>query len=51
MGLAVGIGTGISFIPAVTIVEEYFPEKPTLPLGFAVSGLGMGTLLFPVING
>ncbi|CAM1331014.1 Uncharacterised protein g10449 [Pycnogonum litorale] len=47
--LMAGIGFGITYIPAVTAVSECFEKKRTIAFGFAVSGAGIGTIVFPMI--
>lgn len=46
----VGLGLGLTFMPAIEIVSQYYREKPTVPLGLAVSGNGVGMLMFPGLN-
>ncbi|XP_041358006.1 monocarboxylate transporter 9-like [Gigantopelta aegis] len=46
-GIVTGIGLGISFVPAVTCVAHYFEKYRNFATGLAVSGVGVGTFLFP----
>ncbi|TRY78776.1 hypothetical protein TCAL_01742 [Tigriopus californicus] len=48
--MMVGTGIGISFLPSIVIVEQYFQQKATFPIGVAASGLGVGTILFPFVT-
>ena len=48
--VTVGLGLGVANMPAVDIVKQYFVQKPTLPLGLAVSGVGFGMLICPALN-
>ena len=49
MSLLAGFGLGMSFIPTVSIVGFYFKRRRSLAIGIAVSGVGMGTFIFPPI--
>ena len=48
--LMVGLGLGISFIPAVEAVNEYFDKKKSIAFGLSLSGVGLGMLLYPIVN-
>ena len=48
--LMVGFGLGISFIPAVEAVNEYFDKKKSIAFGLSLSGVGLGMLLYPIVN-
>ena len=48
--LMIGSGLGITFIPAVDIVNEYFDIKKTIAFGLSLSGVGCGMLVYPSIN-
>ena len=48
--LMIGCGLGITFIPAVDIVNEYFDIKKTIAFGLSLSGVGCGMLVYPSIN-
>ncbi len=47
-GLAVGVGIGLSYVPAVAAVQHAFVQRRALASGIAVSGIGMGNLLMPI---
>ena len=42
-----GTGLGLSFLPVLTILGEYFIKRRSLAIGLAVSGGGVGNLAFP----
>jgi MFS transporter, OFA family, oxalate/formate antiporter len=46
-GLAVGIGVGLSYVPAIGAVQRWFVRHRALASGLASSGIGAGTLLVP----
>jgi MFS transporter, OFA family, oxalate/formate antiporter len=46
-GLGIGIGVGSSYVPAVGVVQRWFNRRRGLASGMAVSGIGVGTLVFP----
>lgn len=47
-GLAVGVGIGLSYVPAVAAVQHAFVQQRALASGIAVSGIGVGNLLMPI---
>jgi MFS family permease len=48
-GLAVGIGIGLCYVPSVAAVQHAFVQHRALASGIAVSGIGMGNLLVPIL--
>lgn len=46
-GLGVGIGVGLSYVPAVGTVQPWFVRRRAQASGYAVAGIGVGTLLLP----
>lgn len=46
-GLMTGIGLGLGYIPSITIVGFYFRRYQSMAVGFAASGVGVGTFIFP----
>lgn len=46
-GLAIGIGVGTSYSPTAAAVSRWFIHQKGLAVGLVVSGLGLGTLIFP----
>ncbi len=46
-GLAVGIGVGLSYVPAIGAVQRWFARRRALASGLASSGIGAGTLIVP----
>ncbi|RNA24814.1 monocarboxylate transporter 12 [Brachionus plicatilis] len=50
IGLVVGIGFGIIYVPAIVSVGYYFEKKRSLAIGIAVCGSGFGTFVLSPIN-
>jgi MFS family permease len=48
-GLALGVGIGFAFVPSVGAVQRWFVLRRGLASGVAVSGIGFGTLLLPIV--
>lgn len=48
-GLGVGLGVGFSYVPAVGTVQRWFARRRGFASGLAVSGIGFGTLLTPLM--
>lgn len=46
-GLGVGLGVGLSYVPAIGAVQRWFVRRRGLASGLAVSGIGVGTLVVP----
>ncbi len=47
--LGVGIGLGMAYVPAVGAVQRWFVRRRGFASGLAVSGIGAGTLVVPLI--
>ncbi|KAK6061266.1 hypothetical protein COOONC_01063, partial [Cooperia oncophora] len=50
VGLVIGIGSGFIYCSAIVIVTMYFEKRRSLATGIAVTGAGLGTVVFPPIN-
>lgn len=48
-GLGVGLGVGCSYVPVVGAVQRWFSRRRGLASGLAVSGIGVGTVVMPVL--
>ena len=48
--LAVGVGLGAAYVPAVSAIQRWFVRRRGLASGVAVSGIGLGTLCMPLIT-
>jgi MFS family permease len=46
-GVGVGVGVGLSYVPAVGAVQPWFARRRAQASGYAVAGIGVGTLLMP----
>jgi MFS transporter, OFA family, oxalate/formate antiporter len=46
-GLGVGLGVGCSYVPALGAVQRWFVRRRGIASAFAVSGIGVGTLVMP----
>jgi len=47
----VGMGVGFVYVPAVSAVQHWFELRRGLASGIAVTGIGVGTLVVPVVAG
>lgn len=50
-GLGVGLGVGCVYVPAISAVQPWFDRRRGLASGIAVTGIGVGTLVMPIIAG
>jgi MFS family permease len=50
-GLAVGIGVGLAYVPAVGATQRWFLVRRGRASGWASAGIGAGTLCMPLIAG
>ena len=48
--LMIGTGFGISFIPIIEAINDYFDIKKNIAFGMSLSGVGCGMLVYPMIN-
>ena len=48
-GLCTGMGMGVMYMPAVTVVGTYFARKKTMALAIGAAGGGTGSVVFPAI--
>ena len=48
-GLCTGIGMGILYMPAVSVISSYFDKNKSMALGMAASGSGTGSITFSVV--
>jgi MFS transporter, OFA family, oxalate/formate antiporter len=48
-GIGVGLGVGCVYVPAVSVVQRWFVRRRALASGLAVSGIGAGTLVMPLL--
>ena len=48
-GLGVGFGVGLAYVPAVGAVQRWFTARRGMASGFAVAGIGVGTLAAPLV--
>lgn len=49
-GLGVGIGVGCIYVPAIGAVQPWFIRRRALASGLASSGIGVGTVLLPLLS-
>ncbi|HMO54843.1 MAG TPA: MFS transporter [Tepidiformaceae bacterium] len=47
--LGVGVGLGMAYVPAVGAVQRWFFRRRGMASGLAVSGIGAGTLVIPLL--
>lgn len=48
-GLGVGVGVGFTYVPAIAAVQPWFVRRRAFASGVAVAGIGVGTLVVPVL--
>ena len=48
-GVAVGIGSGAIYVPLLGLIQRWFYRRRGLASGIATTGVGIGTLSFPMI--
>ena len=48
-GICTGIGMGVIFMPAVTVVGTYFAKRKVMALATSAAGSGTGSVIFPSI--
>lgn len=48
-GLGVGLGVGCAYVPTVGAVQRWFVKRRGFASGLAVSGIGIGTLVMPLL--
>lgn len=48
-GLGIGLGVGFTYVPAVGAVQPWFLRRRGFASGLAVSGIGVGTLIGPLL--
>lgn len=48
-GICTGLGNGLVFCPALSLLSTYFSKKRSLAIGIGASGSATGGLVFPVI--
>ena len=49
LALGIGVGVGLSYVPSIGAVQPWFTARRGLASGIAVSGIGVGTLVGPII--
>ncbi|ORY63696.1 major facilitator superfamily domain-containing protein [Leucosporidium creatinivorum] len=47
-GFGMGIGMGLMFIPAISVLSQYFQRRRSLAMGIAVVGSSVGGVCFPI---
>ncbi len=50
IGVVVGFGFGLIYVPAIVSVGYYFDKKRSLAIGIAVCGSGLGTFILSPLN-
>ena len=48
-GVCTGIGMGILSVPTIAVVGSYFKKYKAMALGFAASGSGTGSIIWPLL--
>jgi len=47
--LGVGLGVGCAYVPAIAAVQPWFIRRRSLAAGIASAGIGLGTLVGPIV--
>ena len=50
-GVVVGIGSGAIYVPLLGVIQRWFYQHRGRASGLATTGVGIGTLIFPVMAG
>ncbi|XP_064639190.1 monocarboxylate transporter 13-like [Lineus longissimus] len=48
-GFMTGFGFALAYIPMLTVTLDYFKERPSLVIGLASTGVGIGGMVLPII--
>lgn len=48
-GICIGLGAGLLFTPAVTVVQSYFSTRIGLAAGLAAAGSSLGGVIYPIV--
>ena len=48
--VCIGVGVGMSYVPAAGAVQKWFDRRRGLASGIAIAGIGVGTLVVPPIG-
>jgi MFS transporter, OFA family, oxalate/formate antiporter len=48
-GVAVGLGSGSIYVPLLGLIQRWFYRRRGAATGLATTGVGIGTLVFPVV--
>lgn len=48
--VCIGVGVGMSYVPAAGAVQKWFDRRRGLASGIAIAGIGVGTLIMPPIG-
>ncbi|MCJ1458462.1 hypothetical protein MMC28_008835 [Mycoblastus sanguinarius] len=48
-GVAVGIGSGLLYLPGASVISQYFEKKRTFAFGIASVGSNIGGIIYPVV--
>ena len=48
-GVGVGIGSGIIYVPALTIQAHHWKKRRALAMGIAISGGSWGGIIYPIM--
>jgi MFS family permease len=49
-GIAIGVGSGTTYVPLLGLVQRWLYERRGLASGIATAGVSVGTLTFPVLS-
>jgi len=47
--ICIGIGTGLLFVPSVSILSQYFSTRVAIAVGLAATGSSIGGVIYPIV--
>lgn len=47
--VCIGIGTGLLFVPSVSILSQYFSTRIAIAVGIAATGSSIGGVIYPIV--
>lgn len=48
-GVVIGVATGLTYVPSISVVLSYFTTRKPLALGIAATGISIGSVVYPVV--
>jgi len=48
-GLGLGLGSGLTYVPSISLISHYFTRRRTLAFGISSAGSSLGALFYPIL--